>query len=100
MSEKCEIRWCKSGDKNLISSTENISDGAYRVAICRTCFGMFGKELPEPSTVKAKCEEKYKGDDCDICGVEMPYGTYGALVGAHSYCMADLLPIDPPEVSL
>lgn len=83
---KCEIRWCKSRETFLKRSTENIGDGAFSVCICGSCFKLFGSELPEPAEVERKCKERYKGDDCDVCGAEMPLSQYSALFGVHQEC--------------
>jgi hypothetical protein len=58
---KCEIRWCKSNDSELIEANENIGDGCYRVLICQTCAEILNvkinNDLPEPSVVERKLKE-------------------------------------------
>jgi len=54
--DSCELRLCQSGDPAVVSVSEIIGDGAFRVGICQQCADELGLkddgELPDFVTVK------------------------------------------------
>jgi len=66
MGDKCEIRWCKSGEPATVRVTENIGDGAFRVDICQQCATVLdlnvGDDLPDANDVEKALEAHYPKD--------------------------------------
>jgi len=56
MTEKCLIKWCRSGLQGTVGVNENIGDQSYRTMICTNCAVALGLEengdLPDATVVQ------------------------------------------------
>jgi hypothetical protein len=62
----CEIDLCQTRSSEVFKSTEVIDNQPVEVWLCRSCFELFGEELPEPKRIKQRIEER------DVLYVKQP----------------------------